>query len=67
MEEDVILILFGILIGLFCITASIFNWDWFFHNIKARIVVKILGRKFARIFYFLLGLLFLLSGISLFF
>ncbi|MCJ8278558.1 MAG: immunity 17 family protein [Rivularia sp. ALOHA_DT_140] len=45
-----------ILVGLFSIAASYFNWDWYFNNYRARFLTKIIGRKGARIFYTLFGL-----------
>ncbi|MEA5595079.1 immunity 17 family protein [Rivularia sp. UHCC 0363] len=56
MEEILICILI-ILAGLFSVAASYFiNWDWYFNNYRARFLVKIIGRKGARIFYTVFGL-----------
>jgi len=49
--------------GIFSICASIFNWDFFFENYKARPVVKLIGRNGARVFYVLLGLFVIFCGI----
>ena len=59
MEENNDLLPMIILIGAgaFSILASIFNWDFFFENRKARIFVNLFGRKGSRIFYSVLGLL----------
>jgi len=59
MEEnkELIAIIISIGGGAFAILASIFNWDFFFENRKARIFMKIFGRKGSRIFYSILGLL----------
>jgi hypothetical protein len=43
----------------FVITASLFDWDWFFNNSKAMFFVNLLGRNGARAFYLLLGVLLL--------
>ncbi|NND77079.1 MAG: hypothetical protein HKN39_02715 [Flavobacteriales bacterium] len=42
--------------GLFCILASILNWDFFFENRKASFFMSLFGRKVSRIFYALFGL-----------
>ena len=60
--EYFILILF-IALGLFSIVASIMNLDWYFQTSGAMTFVKWLGRKGARIFYFLLGLGLITCGI----
>lgn len=51
------------LAGIFSLTASVKNWDFFFNNRKARPFVKILGRNGARIFYGVLGAFFIVIGI----
>ncbi len=49
-------------IGAFVLLASIFNWNFFFENRKARLFMKLFGRTGARIFYGLLAIvLFLLA------
>ncbi len=54
MEKFYFFFIFGA--GLFSIVASIFNWDWFFENRKARLFVSLFGRTGARVFYIILGL-----------
>ncbi|MBV6626804.1 MAG: immunity 17 family protein [Rivularia sp. (in: Bacteria)] len=54
-----------VLIGLFSVTASYFNWDWYFNNYRARFLVKIIGRRGARIFYTFLGLFLVGLGLSI--
>jgi hypothetical protein len=44
--------------GLFVILASIFNWNFFFEDRKARIFILLFGRHGSRIFYGILGLFF---------
>lgn len=44
-------------IGILAILAAIFNWDWFFTVQNTRFIVNNVGRKRARLFYALLGLL----------
>jgi len=52
-----------IAIGLFTLSAAAFNWDWFMNARNARFFVGILGRTGARIFYGVLGIIFLIAGI----
>ncbi len=44
-----------ILAGLFSVVGAAKDWDWFMENRKARIWVKLFGRKGARIFFIILG------------
>lgn len=65
--EKLIVGILGCLVALFSIAASVFNWDFFFDNRKARPFVKILGRNGARIFYGALGVfifIMVIMGIS---
>ena len=62
-HENVFLGIFVCLIALFPIAAAYFNWDFFFNNRKAWLVVKIFGRNGARIFYGLLGGFVFIMGI----
>ena len=50
-------------IGLFAASGSIFNWDWFMNNRKARFLVAILTRTGARVFYGLLGVGLIVFGL----
>lgn len=51
-----LVVIFLYLAGVFSVVASILNWEWFFSHRKAAVFESILGRKGARIFYFILGL-----------
>ncbi|BAY81991.1 hypothetical protein NIES267_14690 [Calothrix parasitica NIES-267] len=64
MYNNFVCILF-ILVGLLSAAASYCNWDWYFNNYRARFLVKIIGRKGARIFYMALGLFLVGLGIVL--
>lgn len=55
-NKELIVIVFAIVAGTFSILASIFNWNFFFENRKARLFLRIFGRQGARFFYVLLGL-----------
>jgi len=63
MTESSIYSTIFILIGLFTIIASATDWDYFFNHIKAKLFVKIFGRKGARIFYMILGFGLLAFGV----
>ena len=53
-------------VGLLAILASAFNWDWFFKSQNTRYIVSNVGRKRARLFYALLGLLMIATTIYFF-
>ena len=53
-------------VGLFAILASIFNWDWFFQSQNTQFIVHNVGRKQARMFYALLGLLMIATAVYFF-
>ncbi len=68
MSDSTTMIIAGIAIiaiGIYCICAAVFNWNWFFNNNRAILFVKIFKRKGARIFYAVLGAFF--AGIGIFF
>ena len=46
--------------GLFSIVCAVKEAKWFFNNSRARPIVEIFGFKFAKLFYILLGLIFVL-------
>lgn len=50
-------------VGVFSILGGAMNWDWYMNNRRARIVVAIVGRTGARIFYVGLGTVFFLAGV----
>ena len=52
------LVLIGIftLCGLFSILAGMAGWDWFFTSVNSRMLTGRMSRKWARIFYIVLGL-----------
>jgi hypothetical protein len=43
-------------LGLFCCSAAIFNWDWYYELQKARWIQSLCGRTGARVFFGILGL-----------
>lgn len=56
----------GILIalaGLFSLAGAYFNWDWYMNNSRARLLVRFIGRRGARVFYAALGLALVVAGI----
>lgn len=54
------------LVGSLVVLASLFNWDWFFRSQNTQFIVKNVGRKQARIFYALLGILMIATAIYFF-
>jgi len=54
------------MVGLLAILASLFNWDWFFRSQNSRFIVQNVGRKRARLFYALLGLLMIATAVYFF-
>ena len=55
-----------VVVGLLAIIASLFNWDWFFQSQNTRYIVQNVGRKRARLFYALLGLLMIATAVYFF-
>ena len=53
-------------VGLLAIGASIFNWDWFFQSQNTRFIISNVGRKQARLFYALLGILMIATAVYFF-
>ena len=51
--------------GIVSLLASLFNWDWFFTARNAQFVVRNVGRRQARWFYGVLGVI--LIGMAAFF
>ena len=54
------------MVGLLAIGASIFNWDWFFQSQNTQFIVSNVGRKQARLFYALLGILMIATAVYFF-
>ncbi len=51
------------LAGGFSLMGAIKNWEWFFRARKSAMIDKIFGRTGARIFYGILGGIFVVGGI----
>jgi len=64
-SEYLVLAIF-ILGGVFALVASVLNFDWFFNSRKAETFVGWFGRTGARVFYGLVGLALIASGIVFF-
>ena len=52
-----------VVVGLLAILASLFNWDWFFQSQNMQSIVRNVGRKRARLFYALLGVLMIATAV----
>ncbi|GGJ41028.1 immunity 17 family protein [Deinococcus roseus] len=48
--------------GLYALAGSVFNWNWFYEDDLSSLIADLMGRKGARIFYFVLGLFLLFVG-----
>lgn len=55
-----------VLVGLLAILAALFNWDWFFTAQNTQFMVHNVGRKRARLFYAVLGMLMIATGVYFF-
>ena len=55
-----------VMVGLLAILASLFNWDWFFQSQNSQFIVRNVGRKQARLFYALLGVLMIATAVYFF-
>ena len=55
MSENTILGLLVCAGGLFSIVCAAMDFDWFIESYRARFIMKLLGRRGARIFYVVLG------------
>lgn len=60
MEWTGLLVLLG---GAFSICGAIFEWGIFMNHYKARIMIKLLGRRGARILYAVLGAVLVVLGL----
>ena len=52
-----------ILVGIFTVAGGVFDWDWFMGHWKSRLFVKMFGRRGARLFYIVLGLVIAGTGV----
>lgn len=52
-----------VLVGLLSVLAAICNWNWFFTAQNTQFIVRNVGRKQARWFYALIGILMMGTGI----
>lgn len=52
-----------VLVGIISILAASFNWDWFFNAQNSQFIVRNMGRKHARLFYAVLGLIMIGTGV----
>ena len=55
-----------VIVGLLAIGAAIFDWDWFFQAQNTQLIVKNVGRKRARLFYVVLGILMIATAVYFF-
>ncbi len=55
-----------VLVGLMAVLAAVFNWDWFFTANNTRFIVENVGRVRARLFYTVIGLFMIATGVFFF-
>lgn len=55
-----------VLVGLLSVLAALFNWNWFFTTRNTQFIVNSAGRQRARLFYAVLGLLMIATGVYFF-
>ncbi len=53
-------------VGILSILAAAFDWDWFFESRNTQFVTTNVGRRRARLFYAVLGLLLIATGVYFF-
>lgn len=52
-----------VLVGIVSLMASAFNWEWFFNAQNSQFIVKNMGRNSARMFYAIIGIVMIGTGI----
>ena len=52
--------------GLIAVMAALFNWDWFFTAQNTQFIVRNVGRKQARLFYGVLGVILIATAVFFF-
>jgi hypothetical protein len=57
-QHFLIKIICSYLVGFFLIAVALFDWNFFFNNLRIKFVVSLIGRPFARILYLLIGIFF---------
>ena len=61
--KTVILPIVFMFAGLFIAFCAAMNFDWFMESTKARFFAKLFGRNGARVFYIVLGVIFIIAAI----
>jgi hypothetical protein len=51
--------------GAFSLSAGIFNWDWFFNNMNVKMLTGNIKRRWARLAYAVLGIVFFATAVYL--
>jgi small neutral amino acid transporter SnatA (MarC family) len=63
--QDVFVGAVAVGIGLFALLSAAFNWDWSYQFWTARWVESRFGRRGARVFYVILGLVMIALGVAI--
>lgn len=61
-SKEIVSVIFLIAGGIFTITASVLNWEFFFGDPKAKMFGKLFGREGSRVIYILIGVFLILVG-----
>ncbi len=61
--SEIIVFCIFISLGVFSLIAAIRNYDWYFSTHGASMFIKWFGRKGARVFYAVLGLILIFCGV----
>lgn len=62
--SEILIFCIFIALGLFSLIAAIRNYEWYFSTHGAAMFIKWFGRKGARIFYAVLGVLLIFCGVT---
>lgn len=60
--RETLLSIFLVIAGIFSMGGAYFEWGFFFNYKKVKRLVEVLGKKGARIVYFVLGVILVLVG-----
>ncbi len=61
-SSDVLVGSVAIGVGIFILSTSVFNWDWYYELRKAKWIESVCGRQRARVLFALLGLFLVTLG-----
>jgi immunity protein 17 of polymorphic toxin system len=65
MTKEQWLYLFFLAGGLFSLCGALFDWNFFMQDSRTQVFTQMLGRKGARVFYFLLGAMLVILSVMM--